>query len=284
MIFCSGKNRNDPASELHTSFRLRSTGEFFGLVQPDGATSTVFQPFPTQVAYASYGIKMGETSNVIAPGADVAYFVPDSDALGTTWTELDFDDAAWARGPGPVGYDRKTTTTYDGLIATDLTDTMDRINSTIYMRMPFEVADAGALDTLIARVRFEDGMAIYLNGMLVAAENTPDDLTWESRASRSRRDDDALQFMNVNLTPFLDQLVNGTNVLAIHGLNRSTSNTDYFFQLEMDSVQVDEVSLDINQYFASPSPGWANGSGVDSIADAPEFVTGSRAFVDPVQP
>ncbi len=38
VVFASGKDRNDPAAELHTNFRLSAGGDYIALVEPDGET------------------------------------------------------------------------------------------------------------------------------------------------------------------------------------------------------------------------------------------------------
>jgi len=48
IVFASGKNRKDPAGELHTNFNLDRDGEYLALTRPDGVTkATEFAPtFP----------------------------------------------------------------------------------------------------------------------------------------------------------------------------------------------------------------------------------------------
>jgi hypothetical protein len=61
VIFASGKNRIDPAAELHTSFKLSSTaGSYLALVKPDGVTiATQFVDYPVQYEDVSYGTNTG---------------------------------------------------------------------------------------------------------------------------------------------------------------------------------------------------------------------------------
>ena len=65
VVFCSGKDRTDPAAELHTSFRLRGDGEYLALVGPDGLTVVhAYEGFPEQVADVSYGLSQEVSSSV----------------------------------------------------------------------------------------------------------------------------------------------------------------------------------------------------------------------------
>lgn len=97
IVFASGKDRTDPADELHTNFGLNDAGEFFALVKPDGVSiAHSYDPFPAQEADISYGIAIS-TDTLLASGSPVRYHVPtiDDDPLGTTWTGSTFDDTAW---------------------------------------------------------------------------------------------------------------------------------------------------------------------------------------------
>jgi hypothetical protein len=57
LVFASDKNRRDPTKELHTNFELDASGEYLGLVMPDGTTIvSQFGPkFSEQLDDISYG-------------------------------------------------------------------------------------------------------------------------------------------------------------------------------------------------------------------------------------
>ena len=121
VVFASGKNRTDPASELHTNFKLSGDGEYLALVRPDGVTvSHAFAPqFPAQRDDVSYGLSQGVTETpLISAGAPAKTRVPASGTWGSSWTQVGFNDAAWPAGTTGVGYDLGTD--YDGLIGTDV--------------------------------------------------------------------------------------------------------------------------------------------------------------------
>lgn len=64
IVFASGKNRRDPAAELHANFRLSSKGAYLALVDRDGhrvlqqfpADYPTSKKFPAQVKNVSYGL------------------------------------------------------------------------------------------------------------------------------------------------------------------------------------------------------------------------------------
>ena len=71
VVFASGKDRINPASQLHTNFELAADGEYLGLVAPDGVTvvSSFGPSYPPQFDNESFGLgQPGATSNVnLAP-------------------------------------------------------------------------------------------------------------------------------------------------------------------------------------------------------------------------
>ncbi|MCA9216554.1 MAG: CotH kinase family protein, partial [Planctomycetales bacterium] len=116
IVFASGKDRDRPDEELHTNFRLSRTGSYLALVEPDGqniVSSFGEDGYPEQIEDVSYGIPVGiETQSLISTGVTAKYFVPtdasldpvEPDALGGTWLDPDFDDAAWSSGATGLGF------------------------------------------------------------------------------------------------------------------------------------------------------------------------------------
>ncbi len=105
VVYASGKDRTDPAGELHTNFKLASDGEYLGLILPDGAAvSHEFAPeYPEQrVEDISYGLTQ-ERLPLISEGAEFSYLVPTAADALLSWTEPTFDDSAFGgRGPEPT--------------------------------------------------------------------------------------------------------------------------------------------------------------------------------------
>ncbi|MHC1768033.1 MAG: CotH kinase family protein [Verrucomicrobiia bacterium] len=66
VVFASGKNRVDPAGELHTSFSLSAEGEYLALVAPDSkAVLSEFAPgYPPQSEDESFGLGGSVTAPV----------------------------------------------------------------------------------------------------------------------------------------------------------------------------------------------------------------------------
>ncbi|MCA9200299.1 MAG: lamin tail domain-containing protein, partial [Planctomycetales bacterium] len=71
VVFASGKDRSNPASQLHTNFKLSSDGEYLGLIRPDGQTvEFAYAPnYPAQTADVSYGLSLDLQSQGVLPFA-----------------------------------------------------------------------------------------------------------------------------------------------------------------------------------------------------------------------
>ncbi|KKK63053.1 hypothetical protein LCGC14_2998170, partial [marine sediment metagenome] len=77
LVFASGKDRTDPAGELHANFNLSGNGEYLALVQPDGETiGHEFAPeYPQQVNNISYGLEREELPLASAAN-EQSYLIP----------------------------------------------------------------------------------------------------------------------------------------------------------------------------------------------------------------
>ena len=197
VVFASNKNRRTPGAPLHTNFKLAAEGEYLALVQPDGVTiASRFTPtFPPQTADVSYGFAASGTNVLlVATGAVARALVPRAGSLGTTWALPAFDDSGWISGPTGVGYERLSGyESFLGLIllspsippALRIDSDGDGLNenTSVYVRIPFVLQDPSVFNTLKLRLRYDDGFAAYLNGHLVADDNDPPTLAWNSSAT-----------------------------------------------------------------------------------------------------
>lgn len=168
--------------------------------------------------------------------------VPTDDSLGMAWTGIGFDDTTWhSFSDGGIGYDVSiSNTTYDQHIGFDTETLMNDVNTSCYMRIPFEVADVSVFDSLVLSTRDDDGFIAYLNGVEVAALNRPASPAWDSNATGNNSDVNAVQLKDTNITSNLGDLVNGTNILAIHGLNAELGSSDFLVSVTLRGIGVEE--------------------------------------------
>ncbi|HAK94283.1 MAG TPA: hypothetical protein DCM87_04600 [Planctomycetes bacterium] len=269
VIFASGKDRRDPAANLHTNFKLSSGGEYIALATPEGRVVAGFGPvFPRQYTNVSYGLAMTSDSMQLVPiNGPVRVLVPADNGLGAAWLDPDFDDGAWTAGTGGVGFDRKTTPTYRTLIGTDIEASLYNVNTSAYIRMPFDVADVSRCDAAILSMHYDDGFVAYLNGVEIARRNAPAALPWNAIATVTH---DGAKAEEIIVSGVKKLLRAGANVLAIHGLNRSPVNqNDFVIAASLTAVSLGSIDADRAVYFDVPTPGFFNGGGVPDVVDEP---------------
>jgi len=165
--------------------------------------------------------------------------VPTGD-IGQAWrSEIDFDDSIWTLstgGPGGVGYER--TMGFEDFISLDIRAQMYGENGTCYIRIPFSVdaAELAKLTELTLRMRYDDGFVAYLNGVEVARRNFTGAPAWDSRASSSHPDSAAVVFEDIDISEFINDLKPGQNLLAIQGMNSSSTSSDLLVSTQLDGT------------------------------------------------
>jgi hypothetical protein len=149
------------------------------------------------------------------------------------------------------------------MIRTDLVELMHGVNSSAFIRVPFNVDDPGSLDRLILRINYDDGFVAYLNGHEIVRRNAPDDLHWNSAATAARSGTQTLSSQEI-VTSSVDHLIAGSNVLAIHGLNTRLDDGDFLILPELDGISFGLATTEY-RYFRLPTPGAPNGSGTADL-------------------
>ncbi len=277
LVFCSGKNLVDPTLALHTNFKLAESGDSIYLVAQDGTTIvSSLENYPPQQPDVSYGVGTGSASfEVLKVGAPASVSVPSSGDLGLGWTLLDFDASSWRKGTTAIGYGVSSNELE--LVKTDVAAEMRNVNSSIFVRVPFDVADPAKIDVLKLRVRYNDGFVAYVNGQVVGSANAPQTIDWRSSATGAHG---AQEFEEFDISNVLGGLKVGENILAIQGLNVSTDDSDFFLLPEMEAVDLDEFRPEVRWYFPVSTPGRQNGKGFPEAAPKPTFSLPSGMYVD----
>ena len=277
LVFASGKNKVVAGQPLHTNFNLNQDGEYLALVRPDGSSIVQsFDPFPAQRDDISYGVTV-DTTNVVllAEGDPATALIPPNGTLGTSWTATSFDDGQWSSGTTAIGYD------YGTQIGLDVA-AMQNTNQSVYGRVPFTVADPAVYEFYTLRLKYEDGIIVYLNGTKIFDDNFPDPVDWQSGAPANRPDSIAQQFHDIDITPFRNFLNAGNNVLAFHGLNNGLGSSDLLISPEVvgRTYPAGNPSPD---YFAEATPREANGIGFVELAGDVLISTTGRNFTGTMQ-
>ncbi|MCP4455587.1 MAG: hypothetical protein GY809_29355, partial [Planctomycetes bacterium] len=167
--------------------------------------------------------------NILVPEGDIA----------EAWKGGDiFDDSAWTvvrtrGGFGGVGYDLGID--YDPMISLDLESQMLATSgggrTSCYMRVPFIIAaDTNLYNSLRLQMRYDDGFIAYLNGVEVARAGYAGEAAWHAHADSEHN---GLSLENFDVSDFSDVLIEGVNMLAIHGLNVSDTSRDFLISTQL---------------------------------------------------
>ena len=268
VVFASGKDRRAPASELHTNFGLNNNGEYLALVDPLGVITSEYT-FPAQREDIAYG-ESGNIQELVAvpEGASCRWRVPTGAISG--WQARLFNDSLWSAGATGLGYD--TGDDYDTLISTNVQTLMFNRNGSGYVRIPFDLDDASAVNGLRLNVRYDDGFVAYINGVQAAASSNVDfPVQWNSQANTQHPDADALNPEPFDAASAIPSLVDGENVLAIQFLNATLGSSDLLLMPELVVTFPDPAADGVGGFLLTPTPGSENDNAVAGFVEETSF-------------
>lgn len=178
---------------------------------------------------------------IVPENAAKKVFIPTGD-IGTDWrggSEL-YDDSGWISGTGGIGYERSSG--YESYIDVDTEAAMFNTNTTCYVRIPFTV-DGNELpgyNNLNLRARYDDGFVAFINGTEVLRVNFSGTAQWNSNADGDH--EASAEWDSFDISSSVGTLHAGTNILAVHGLNRATNSSDFLISVELECDGVVEIT------------------------------------------
>ncbi len=253
VVFASGRDTVDPSGNLHTNFKLSSGGEYLALTSPDATVLSEYGPngtdYSPQLTDTSFGL--GQPT-LLADDTLVDYLASPGSDVGNAWTQPGFDASAngFSSGPAAIGYEQQTGGLYTDLIRTPISSG----TSSVYIRHEFELTDASKVSELNLNLKLDDGVVVYLNGQSVLSVRAPASPDWNSVATTGINDFLVLAGTDYAISTPEGLLHNGTNVLAMHLLNTSSSSSDLLIVPTLTATGVGAVS----GYLATPTPGSSN--------------------------
>jgi len=165
-------------------------------------------------------------------------------SLSDSWNQPGFDASGWSMGSAPIRYG-------DGSGGTELTD-MQYNYSVVYMLNEFSATSVDLLGSVKFSINFDDGFALWINGQLVLTQYAPADLTSTAFASASHESGYFETFvMQAGDLP----LVEGTNSIAVQGLNVNLESTDFYFDMSI------QAAIELPVYPDSVGPSFSASSG-----------------------
>ena len=295
LAFASGKDRRVTGEELHTNFKIDKEGEYLALVAPDGITvisefGATGSPLPRQRPDISYGLSQTGSQTMamlLTRDAAAKVLIPTAAdaAMGSSWTDLEFDDSSWRDALTGVGYDEDSTYVAEFGAGGNLGELLNGINTSFYLRVPFNLNDPSALAELSLGMKYDDGFAAYLNGTWILSANSPAtaNLSYNSEATSSHSDNEALEYEVFDLSDHTSLLLNGRNVLSVHGLNSDLDSSDMLISPQLIGLQVTNPSIGDSGFLETPTPAANNGETTGGFVADTKFNINRGFFTEPFQ-
>ena len=146
----------------------------------------------------------------------------------TSWTAVGFDDSAWKTASGSFG--AKNDGTSDGA-----DHKLDGCNGssnypTYYFRTKVNVSDANAVTKITGTIAFDDAVIVYINGEKAFSYNDTGADTNSSYCTNKSANKQTESF-EITDSAVLNNLVSGTNVIAVELHNQAADSSDIWFPM-----------------------------------------------------
>jgi len=225
---------------------------------------------PLNVRNGTWDGDQAESEVIFSSGSEWSYLDNGSDQ-GILWRESDFDNSSWVVGQGEFGYGDRGEDT-----VVSYGDDEENKHITTYFRKNFEVTDADTFSSLNLRIIYDDGAAVYLNGIEIVRQNLEPDALYTSLATDTVPN---AGFESYNVP--IDALRSGSNTIAVEIHQRSPSSRDISFNAELLGLGAVPLMVPgINRVKVESFD--ANGSIVDSSQVTIWYDSGSVTEVDTI--
>ena len=191
-----------------------------------------------------------------------------AEATGSTTTHNVFINAIQVGAPS-----------YSSVISTNVESQLNNNNSSLYSRHAFNVTNPTGINSIILKVRYDDGFIAYLNGQLLTSRNAPGSPLWNSTATADQPKNSGLAFETITIPIAAGILTTGNNVLAIQTLKQSSSDSDALISVTLDANGILPSSFD---YYATPTPATANSTPFSGLVRDVSFTIDRQFFTTSV--
>ena len=248
---------------------LAASDPILGQTSEDSAVPTA----PTApTAPASTTTTTEATVSVIPRGSSNWLYLDTGDGPGDGWAELEFDDSGWGSGAAPLGYGEDD-------VATEISfgENPEEKHAAAYFRLPFDVSDQkpdAETVTYGGRIRFDDGVIVFLNGREIYRMNMgpdgepgPDAFSKGKVSSRSRWEGRYEKFFIA-----ADTVLEGENILAAQVHQSDAGSSDLILDFELVQLSDDDARREaIPDLYTTPS------------GDTAEPVAGAELYLDDME-
>jgi hypothetical protein len=144
---------------------------------------------------------------------------------GTAWRAATFNDAAWASGPGELGYGDSD----EGTVVSYGSNSSGKYITT-YFRRTFNITNLSNYTGFTLEFRRDDGAVIYVNGTEVRRSNMPSGtVSYTTLGTDASDDGGTVQTYALNSSAFAE----GSNTIAVEIHQSSASSSDISFDLQL---------------------------------------------------
>jgi hypothetical protein len=181
-----------------------------GAVNPEAQIASFGGGGPAPVTYISSGYRWRYLDN----GSN----------QGSAWRAKDFDDSAWSSGPSELGYgsdDEGSGTTLS------FGPNSSSKYPTTYFRTSVEVPDPSLFFNFLLRVKYDDGISVYINGKEAIRQNLASGASFTTFASSTVSDESGWKEVTLPSASFSA----GTNVIAAEIHQGSGTSSDIRFDM-----------------------------------------------------
>jgi regulation of enolase protein 1 (concanavalin A-like superfamily) len=178
----------------------------------------------------TYAVTDGTTASLVPAGSAWKY-LDNGTNQGTAWRASEFADGGWSTGAAELGYgdgDEKSVVRCGPIAACNASN-----DATTYFRRTFEVADPTRLGAVTVWLLRDDAAAVYLNGQQIFRDANLAAAAAYNTFATSGADDNAVTTFAINA----NQLVAGTNTLAVEVHQSSATSSDLSFDLSLTATQ-----------------------------------------------
>lgn len=174
-------------------------------------------------------------------GSEWRYLDDGSDA-GVAWRASGFNDTAWSKGDGVLGYNNSVNnaagTSAGANTLAEFGPDPNAKPIVTWFRKSFEANDVANLIDFTLSANFDDGMIVYLNGLEIARAFMPDGEVTASTLAITHEGDYSLpplvtgtDVVVADAGTIAAALVNGTNQLAVQLHQSAANSSDASFNL-----------------------------------------------------
>lgn len=156
-------------------------------------------------------------------------YLDDASDQGPAWRSPNFDDSSWESGPSELGYGESDQGSTVGFVDLEPDTPGFQRNATTYFRKSdIVIPDPAIFENFTLNYVFDDGIAIYVNGVEVERNNLNENAAFDDYATQSSIDNE-----NVSITVDRNFFVAGNNTIAVEIHQVSATNSDISFDLEL---------------------------------------------------